>query len=288
MSGRAITAATTVAAVIGHPVGHSLSPALHRAGFDSLGADWVYVAFDVAPGRAVAALEAMRTLGLGGLSVTMPHKTDVAAAVDRADPAAVALASVNTVSRDVDGALVGHSTDGDGLVAALAAHDTPVEGQRIGVVGAGGAGRSIIDALGRHGAAEIIVVNRDPDRAAAGAALAPGTARVGLVQDLAPADIIINATPVGMSGSNTGDGTHAATPVPTSVLRRTHTVVDIVYQPLETTFLQAAREVGARVIDGLGMLVHQAALQEQIWLGELPDVAAMRAAADRELTGRAR
>src|SRR4029079_11636165 len=108
-----------VAAVIGHPVQQSLSPALHNAAFAASGLDWRYVAFDVAPGAAGAALDAMRTLGIAGLSVTMPHKEDVAAAVDVLAPAAAALRSVNTVARDEAGRLVGHSTDGDGFVESL-------------------------------------------------------------------------------------------------------------------------------------------------------------------------
>ena len=104
-----IGAATRVAAVIGHPIQHSLSPVLHNAGFASLGVDWVYTAFDVAPGQGAAAVAAMRTLGLGGLSVTMPHKQEIARAVDVLDPAARALDSVNTVSWRDDGALVGHN-----------------------------------------------------------------------------------------------------------------------------------------------------------------------------------
>ena len=107
-----------VAALIGSPVAHSLSPAIHQAAFDAAGVDWAYVAFDVAPGRAAAAIDAMRVLGLAGMSVTMPHKHDVAAAVDRLDPAAEALGSVNTVSWH-DDELVGSSTDGAGFVSSL-------------------------------------------------------------------------------------------------------------------------------------------------------------------------
>jgi len=143
-----------VAALIGHPVGHSLSPALHRAAFAAAGLDWEYVAFDVAPGSATAALDAVRVLGIAGLSVTMPHKSDVAAAVDALDPAAAALRSVNTVVRAPGGRLVGHSTDGAGFVASLEASGVTVAGTRIAILGAGGAARSVVDALGRCGAAD--------------------------------------------------------------------------------------------------------------------------------------
>jgi len=120
-----------VAAVIGSPVHHSLSPAIHNAAFAAAGLDWVYVAFEVAPGAAGGALDAMRTLDLGGLSVTTPHKEDVAAAVDDLDPAAAALRSVNTVVWDAAGRLVGHSTDGAGFVASLAASGVDVVGATV-------------------------------------------------------------------------------------------------------------------------------------------------------------
>jgi shikimate dehydrogenase len=148
-----ISATTRVAAVIGSPVRHSLSPALHNAGFGATGVDWVYTAFEIAPGEAAAALDAMRVLGLGGLSVTMPHKEAVAELVDELDPAAAALRSVNTVVPLGDGRLKGYSTDGAGFVASLAARDVEVGGAHLGVIGAGGAARAIIDAVVRSGAA---------------------------------------------------------------------------------------------------------------------------------------
>lgn len=262
---------TRVAGVIGHPIDHSLSPALHNAGFASLSADWVYCAFDVAPGAGPSALQAMRTLGLGGLSVTMPHKRDVAGAVDELDPAAAALNSVNTVSRRADGALIGHSTDGAGFVASLAAAGHAVAGRRVCVLGAGGAARSIIDALARAGVDSIDVVNRTPANAEQAAALGGPNANVAGPEAVAGADIVINTTSVGMDSD--------ALACDPALLRAGQVVADIVYRPLETPLLRAARAAGASTVDGLGMLVHQAALQQQIWLGWLPDIAAMTAAA---------
>lgn len=279
-----ITAATTLAAVIGHPVRHSLSPVLHHAGFASLDVDWAYVAFDVAPGDADQALQAMACLSIGGLSVTMPHKTQVADCVGRLDPAAAALRSANTVSRDPDGTLVGHSTDGDGLVGALATEGISVAGAACCVIGAGGAGRSIIDALARHGAGGIAVINRDRQRAVQAASLAPGLATVAesSSEAIGNATLVINATSVGMAGTDVD-----RLPLDPADLHRGQTVVDIVYQPRQTALLRAAKVAGARPIDGLGMLVHQAALQQQLWIGVLPDVVAMRAAAEVELARRA-
>lgn len=264
--------------MIGHPVAHSLSPAIHTAGFASIGADWQYLAFDVAPGSADAALAAMRTLGIGGLSVTMPHKEQVAECVDRLDALAAALRSVNTVSLAADGSLVGHSTDGAGLVAALAASGCePADDYDVCVVGAGAAARSIVDALGRRTAGEVVVVNRSPLRAEACAALA-GRGRVGDAADIAGAAVVVNATSVGMGS--------AEVPFDPALLHAGQVVIDIVYHPLRTALLEAAEARGCTTIDGLGMLVHQAALQQQHWLGRLPDVRAMRAAAEAELVAR--
>jgi shikimate dehydrogenase len=272
-----ITGATRLAAVIGSPVRHSLSPALHNAAFHSAGRDWRMVAFEVAPGDGAAAVAAMRTLGIGGLAVTTPHKTDVAAAVDEVDPAANALRSVNTVVLRDDGSTFGASTDGAGFVDALRADGVDVEHTRAVVLGAGGAARSIVDALGRAGAIEIVIVNRDPHRAAEAASLAP-VARVGSPDDIAPADVLVNATSVGMGRDQS--------PIDARHLRADLVVVDIVYHPLDTALLRAARAAGAHVVDGLGMLVHQAVRQQELWTGARPDPGVLRAAAQAELASR--
>jgi shikimate dehydrogenase len=259
-----------VAALIGSPIGHSLSPTIHRAAFAASGLDWVYVAFEVAPGDGGRAVEAMRVLGIAGLSVTTPHKEDVAAAVDSLSPAASTLRSVNTVVRSADGELIGHSTDGDGFVASLADAGVGVNAVAVAVVGAGAAARSIVDALGRAGAAEIVVVNRTAARAEEAAALA-SSARVGTVGDIGGAAIVVNATSVGLGSDDV--------PFGPELLHAGQVVADLVYHPLRTALLDAASERGCRTVDGLGMLVHQAALQQQLWTGVRPDVAVMREAA---------
>jgi shikimate dehydrogenase len=261
--------------LIGSPVTHSLSPAIHNAGFQANGLDWVYVAFDVAPGRGGAALEAMRVLGLRGLSVTTPHKEDIAASVDALAPAAAALRSVNTVVVTDSGCLVGYSTDGDGVVAALGAAGAGVAGVVVAVVGAGAAGRSVVDAVGRAGAADIVVINRTADRAEEAARLA-AAARVGATADVAGADVVVNATSVGFGGED-------EVPFDPLLLRPHQVVVDLVYHPLETPLLLAAREAGCRVVDGLATLVHQAVRQQQLWTGARPDPDVMRSAALAEL-----
>jgi len=266
------TGATRVAAVIGHPVAHSLSPVIHNAAFAAGGLDWMYVALPVEPGCAADALRGMRALGIAGLSVTMPHKADVFASVDLVAPEAEALESVNTVVVDAEGLLVGHSTDGWGFVDSLRADaDVDPAGSRVAVVGAGGAARSVVDALARAGAAEVIVINRTAAAAEHAARLAGGSGRVGAPDDLRGADIVVNATSVGM-----GSDILALDP---ELIRHGALVADLVYHPLDTALLRAARTRGCRTLDGLGMLVHQAARQQQLWTGHDPDVTVMRQAA---------
>lgn len=275
--------APRIAAVIGSPVAHSLSPVIHQAAFDAADVHWTYTAFEIPAGRASEAIAAMRLLGLAGLSVTMPHKSDVARLVDRLDPPARALDSVNTVSWDGE-ELVGSSTDGAGFVASLVDAGVDVHDARIAVIGAGGAARSVIDALGRVGVADITVLNRSHDRAEQAATLA-SAASVGIVSDVTRADIVVNATSVGM-GVDPVAATAADLPCDPGLLRADQVIVDLVYHPLETAWMRAAADIGARTVDGLGMLVHQAALQQHAWLGHLPDTVAMRAAALRELAAR--
>lgn len=272
-----ITGATRLAAVIGSPVRHSLSPALHNAAFDAAGLDWRFVAFEVEPGSAAAAVDAMRTLGIGGLAVTTPHKADVAAAVDEVDPAAANLRSVNTVVLRQDGSTFGASTDGQGFVDSLMAAGVQVDDSRIVVLGAGGAARSIVDALGRHRAGDIAIVNRDGERARLAAQLA-AQARAGGSADIASADVLVNATSVGMASDDLA--------IDPRLLHDGLTVVDIVYHPVDTALLRAASAAGARTVDGLGMLAHQAVLQQRAWTGAAADPALLRRVAEAELASR--
>ncbi len=272
-------------ALIGSPIAHSLSPAIHQAAFDAAGVEWSYVAFDVAAGHGADAIAAMRVLSIAGMSVTMPHKHDAAASVDRLDPAAAALRSVNTVSWDGDD-LVGSSTDGAGFVESLAEEGIDVADAQIAVIGAGGAARSVIDALGRSGAASIRVINRSADRAASACALS-AVAEIGSGDDIDRADLVVNATSIGM-GIAPNEATVDDLPCAAQRLHPSQIVVDLVYHPLRTPWLAAAEQVGARTIDGLGMLIHQAALQQVAWLGDLPDLGVMRHAAEAALANRSR
>jgi shikimate dehydrogenase len=271
-----ISGATRVAAVIGSPVRHSRSPQLLNAAFAAAGLDWRFVAFDVPEGRGGDAVAAMRTLGLGGLSVTMPHKQAVIASLDRLTPDAAALDAVNCIAWEGD-ELVGHNTDGPGLVASLVAdHQVDVAERRCAVLGAGGAARSVIRALGVAGAADVVVVNRTEAKGRAAAALAGGVGRVGSAADVADATLVINATSVGMGATPAADG---PLPIEAGAIGGGQVVVDLVYQPLSTPLLRLAEARGALAVDGLGMLVHQAALAVTLWTGVEPQVGAMAAAA---------
>jgi shikimate dehydrogenase len=278
MTRPAISGATRLAAVIGSPVRHSLSPAIHNAAFAAAGLDWVYVALEVPPGHAPGAFEGMRSLGIAGLSVTMPHKDAAFAAVDSHSVAALKMRAVNCVQL-VDGLLVGHNTDGDGFVDSLRLDaGTDPGGMRAVVVGAGGAARSVVEALGRAGVSDLAVVNRTAERAREAVQLAGSVGRVGSWQDVRDADLVVNATSVGLGG--------AGLAIPAEYLRSGQVVADLVYHPLETPLLLAAKGVGAHVVDGLGMLVHQAARQFQLWTGIEAPVAVMREAAEAELAHR--
>lgn len=265
-----------MAAVIGAPVRHSLSPAIHNAAFRALGLDWVYLAFEVPPGQAAAAVRGAAALGVEGLSVTMPHKEEAAAAADRLSPRARALGAVNAVVVRPGGIVEGDNTDGPGFLAALADEGVDPRGRTCAVVGAGGAGRAVVLALGGAGAAEVVVVNRTRSRAEAAVALVPGRARVGADADVAEADLVVNATPVGM-------GDDGGLPFDPALVRPGQVVVDLVYSPAVTPLLVAARERGASTVNGLGMLIHQAALAFRLWTGEDPPLEVMSAAAVGEL-----
>jgi shikimate dehydrogenase len=269
-----VDAHTTLVGVIGHPVRHSLSPLLHNTAFASLGLNWQSAAFDVAPGQVAGALSGVRALGFAGLSVTMPHKDAVVALVDECSDVAAALGAANCVWNR-QGTLRGENTDGVGFVASLArGADFDPDGKRCLIVGAGGAARAVALALAGAGAAAVTVRNRTAARGATVAALAGAVGRLGSVEDdedVAQADLVVNATPIGMAGMDTPE----AWPVDPSLLHAGQVAADLIYAPRPTRWLAAAAAAGARPVDGLGMLVHQAAAQLELWTGLPAPVAAM-------------
>jgi len=277
---RTISGRTRVAGVIGWPVEHSLSPVLHAAGFASLDIDWTYVAFPTPPDSVHRVVDSARTLGIAGLSVTMPHKTAVVELCDGLSESARNLQSVNTIEFRSDGRTIGHSTDGDGLVDSLRSEGVDPTSRDVLVLGFGGAGRAVCDALVRHGARRVVVANRSPlsaDRLSAmgltGVSVVPWSGRDVVASSC---DLVVNCTSVGM-------GDDATSPLDEATFTDRHVAVDIVYHPAETPFLRGAAHRGARTIGGIGMLVHQAARQEEIWTGRMPDVEAMKRAVTQVL-----
>ncbi|MDQ3384952.1 MAG: shikimate dehydrogenase [Actinomycetota bacterium] len=284
-----VTGSTRLAAVIGDPVRHSLSPVLHNAAFAALDLDWVYVALPVQTGDGGRAVAAMSTLGIDGLNVTMPHKAAVAEAVDRCSPVAARLGAVNTVVRTADG-LLGDSTDGEGFLTALRVDEGfDPDGARCLVVGAGGAARAVVLALAEAGASEVVVVARREAAATAAASLAGSAGRPGTAEEADGCALVVNATPLGMDAvvvELPGAGILPELPVPERCLGPGQVVADLVYQPMRTPFIEAARARGAVAVNGLGMLIHQAALSFRLWTGEDPPLEVLSAAALAELARR--
>ncbi|MFI5314072.1 MAG: shikimate dehydrogenase [Myxococcota bacterium] len=249
-----------------HPAGHTLSPVLHRTAYAALGLDAEFSVHDVPPARFTEALAELRARGFTQLCISLPHKETALRLADRVSDAARAIGAANTLTA-LGGELVADNTDWVGVTRALEPHG-PWAGKRACLLGAGGAARAVAYALGRLGA-QVAIMNRTVSRAAIVAAELG--ARVGSLAE--PWDLLVNATPVGMSPDA------SSTPAPQAALRPGALVFDTVYRPLETRLLREARARGCRVQDGLEMLVHQAVEQIRIWSGKRADPQLLRRAA---------
>lgn len=282
-----------VCAVFGDPVAHSLSPAMHNAGFRALRLPYTYGRFRVPAARLAAALDAAVALRWRGINLTIPLKEPALGLMDRVTEQARRVGAVNTVTI-TDGVREGHNTDGEGFLRSLAeAWSFRPAGTRVVIVGAGGAARAVAFALAAAAAREVVVLNRTRIRAvllAREVAKACGT-RVrgrGLARGaewnrvVRRADLLVNATSVGMHREREG-AFRASTVVPAEVLRPPLRVADLVYNPPETALLRAARRRGLDVVNGEGMLVHQGALAFERWTGRRAPVAVLRRALFRAL-----
>ncbi len=266
--------------MIGSPVAQSLSPVIHNAIFESLNVDWLYVAFNVQSARVEDALTSMTALGIGGLSVTMPHKNAVAEIViqcGEVDQVVRVTNSANTIVLRSDSSLWATNTDGEGCCNALEeAMKSSIRGERVVVLGAGGTASAVAYAMVQRGASDVAVINRTLQRAQDLVNRVAGTARVVASDEIAntisDARIIVNTTPVGF-GVEQGS---LVSSIDISLIKSSHVVLDAVYKPLITGLLLASQNAGAIVVDGLSMLVHQAALQQQHWIGQMGDTALMR------------
>ncbi len=271
-----INTQTQLYAVFGNPVGHSLSPIMLNRAFEEVGFNGVYLACRVTDIHA--AMAAVRTLGIQGVSITIPHKITVMETLDEVDPQALKIGAVNTVVNQ-GGRLYGYNSDGTGAVRALM-EKTIVQGADIAVIGAGGAARAIGFCLQENGG-RVMILNRSHQRGEnlardLGADFIP----LGDLKEI-PARILINTTPVGMS-PDTED-----MPLPPQLLHKEMLVMDIVYNPLETALLKYAKTIGCETIDGVAMFVYQGAIQFSLWTGLQAPVTAMRRVVLDELTAQA-
>ena len=254
--------------LIGSPVEHSVSPPMHEAAYEALGLDARYVTFEPSSEQLDTALEGASALGVRGLNVTIPFKEDVLDVVEP-DSLAERIGAVNTI--DFEDEPTGHNTDAAGVTRAFQRHDVELSGTAV-VVGAGGAGRAAAFALADEGMS-VHIANRTVSRATALATEVPDAAGYGLdeLAELVPdADVLVNATSVGMESDET--------PVPKRHLHEGLAVLDAVYAPLETRLLREADAAGATTIDGAWMLLFQGVEAFEIWTGKAAPVEAMNEA----------
>jgi shikimate dehydrogenase len=260
-----------VAAVLGHPVAHSKSPALHNAAYRALGLDATYLALDVAPGDLARALGGVAALGFMGVNVTVPHKEAALAACDEVDAVARLCQAVNTVVVGEGGRLLGHNTDVEGFRRSV----EEVLGRvpaRAAVLGAGGAARAVTLALVQAGAA-VRVVARNLERGRRLHDLGAAEVVPWRPESLEPVELLVDATSIGLSAAEEA----AAPPPPLDALPDSALVVSLVYHR-EPALLAAARARGLRTLDGAGMLIHQAALAFRLMTGRDAPLEVMRAA----------
>jgi shikimate dehydrogenase len=272
------------AGVIGHPIRHSRSPLIHGHWLDRHGISGTYERFEVTPDQLPAFIASMADRGLAGVNVTIPHKEATFGLVDRLTSTASVLGAVNTLWFE-HGELWGDNTDVEGFMAHLdlSSPSWSSTTSRALVIGAGGAARAVVYGLALRGVPEIFVMNRTLDRAMAlaaqfGASVHPGTLPVSDTL-LASVDLIVNTTSLGMHGQPPLD-------LPLASLKQTALVADIVYVPLVTPLLQAARARRLETVDGLGMLLHQAASGFERWFGVRPKVTPdLRALIEADIEG---
>ncbi len=280
-----ISGRTRVCGIIGDPIEHTMSPAMHNAAFSGLGLDYVFVPFHVKAGTLRAAIEGVRGLGIRGLGVTIPHKVAVMPHLDEIDSLAQKIGAVNIIVND-DGLLRGYNTDAGGFLKALQNRGVEPRGKQAAILGAGGAARAVAFILAQHGA-KLVILNRTAQKAheLAGrvSGAFPDSARAlqldgnNLEAALGQADILVNCTSAGMSP-------HAdETLVGAGKLRPGMTVVDAVYNPIRTRLLEEAERAGAAAISGADMLLWQGALAFEMWTGQRAPVDIMRQALLRVL-----
>jgi len=268
-------------------VGHSISPAIHNSAYSEAGLNWIYLAFSVKPEDLEAAFQGFRALGGRGLNITIPHKQEVTRLLDEVSEEARLIGAVNTVLFR-DGRSLGYNTDGPGFVRALREEkDFSLKGERVCLIGAGGAGRAVAVQSALSGISRIDLADLDRDRVEElsdwintkiGSDFS-GVFQVGSREGdeiISAADLVVDATPLGL-------GPDDPISFDPSLLSRGTLVMDLVYNPPETPLLKKVRELEIDGINGLGMLIHQAALAWEIWTGETAPIEVMKKAAQAAL-----
>ena len=275
-----VSGTTKVFALIGDPVGHTMSPAMHNAAFEELGLDYIYLPFHVKAHELADAVSGLRALNVNGFNVTIPHKVSIIPVLDEVDPIAGKIGAVNTVVND-DGKLTGYNTDASGFLRALLEQGIDPAGKNIVILGAGGASRAISYILSDNDA-RLTILNRwqELDWAVElagriGRDLGKEVRAMELTAEnlsdvLAEADILVNATSVGMTPDDN------SSPVPAGLLKSGLTVFDIVYNPVRTRLLAEAAASGARTVGGVDMLAWQGALAFEKWTGRPAPIDLMR------------
>lgn len=276
----------SVFGLLGHPVGHSMSPLIHNDAFQALGIEAEYHAFDVESKAVKQAIEGIRALGIVGCNVTVPHKVAVMDYLDEIDEEAQLIGAVNTIVND-NGRLIGYNTDGRGYVESLLELVRMFQEKRVLIIGAGGAARGIVTSLLKEGIAELAITNRTLKKAESFNVLANqfNTNLVLLTKEEASSqtnefDIIINTTSVGMSPHVN------ELPLSLNAVKEHAIVSDLIYNPIETSFLKVAKKLGAQPLNGVGMFVNQAALSFEYWTGKKPNRKRMEQLVLQQLGGK--
>jgi shikimate dehydrogenase len=272
-------------AVIGHPIGHSLSPLMHNAAFNEMKLDAYYHAFDVPSNHLGDAVKGMKALGIRGFNVTIPHKVAIMKYLDEIDDYANAIGAVNTV-KNIDGKLKGYNTDGLGYTRGLAALVEHLNKKRVLVIGAGGAARGIALSLVECGIKSLTITNRTIEKAEEILSKCKTLTKLDVMElsdaeaSVTDFDVIINTTSVGLS-PNTKD-----IPLKLDHLREGTYVSDIIYNPFYTKWLLLAQQKGAVIQNGIPMFVNQGALAFEIWTGSMPNINVMENTVIEQLGGK--
>jgi shikimate dehydrogenase len=269
-----IGGSTRVAGVIGWPIAHSLSPAMHNAGYRALGLDWAYVPVAVPPDRLAVAIRGLGAASFAGLNVTIPHKEESLALASGASDVAREIGAANTLTPDGRGGFTADNTDAVGFERAVdEVAPAALDGARALLLGAGGSAQAVAWALSNRGC-HVTVANRTPGRAARLGEVIPFEASA-IDQAASSSGVIVNATSLGMGA----DGPPPELPLDS--IQPGAVVVDLVYAPGGTPWLRAAEAEGATAVDGRGMLLHQGAASFSIWTGLEAPLEAMRAALEQ-------